>query len=163
ALFLASADRLVVGADLSRASLELAAAAAQRYGAQRALFVETDLRAPGLRAGAFDVVFCSGVLHHTPDPRASFRAVAQLARPGGVLLIGLYNLYARLPQLLRRALAHLTGFRATLDPVLRERSGEPERRRAWLRDQYQHPEEHLHSVREVRRWFHENGIEWLRT
>jgi len=32
-----------------------------------------------------------------------------------------------------------------------------------LRDQYRHPEEHSHSVAEVRRWFAENDVEWLRT
>src|SRR5713101_2655040 len=80
-LFLATADRLMIGADLTRASLELAEDARRRYGIERALFVETDLRSPGLRAGAFDVVYSSGVLHHTPDPRASFAAVARLLRP----------------------------------------------------------------------------------
>ena len=163
-LFLAGADRLVVGADLTRPSLELAAAAAERYRIDNALFIETDLRAPGLRAGAFDVVFCSGVLHHTPDPRASFKAVARLARPGGIVLVGLYNAFARLPHRLRRGLFKLAGDAALrLDPVLRERALEPERRRAWLRDQYQHPEEHRHTVAEVRGWFAENGIEWLRS
>ena len=77
-LYLATADRLVVGADLTRASLELAAGAARRYGVGNALFVETDLRAPGLQPGKFDVVLCTGVLHHTPDPRASFRALPRL-------------------------------------------------------------------------------------
>jgi 2-polyprenyl-3-methyl-5-hydroxy-6-metoxy-1,4-benzoquinol methylase len=162
-LFLASADRRVVGADLARPSLELARAAAARYGVRSVQFVETDLRAPGLRRGAFDVVICSGVLHHTPDPRESFAAVAQLARPGGVVVVGLYNAYARVPLRLRRGLARLTGFRwVPWDPVLRDRRTEPARREAWLRDQYQHVEEHRHTLREVQRWFRENGVEYLR-
>jgi SAM-dependent methyltransferase len=164
ALFLATGDRLVVGADLTRASLELAAAAARRFGVRRARFVETDLRAPGLREGAFDVVYSSGVLHHTSDPRAAFRAVARLARPGGAVVLGLYNAYARVPHRLRRAVARLTGFRVVpFDPVLRDRSAEPARREAWLRDQYRHPEEHRHTLAEVRRWFDESDVEYLRT
>ena len=162
-LFLATADRVVVGADLTRASLELAESARRRYGVERALFVETDLRAPGLRAGAFDVVYSSGVLHHTPDPRASFAAVARLLRPGGVVVVGLYNAYARLPHRLRRGVARLTRFRwIPLDPVLRERRSEPARREAWLRDQYRHVEEHRHTLREVQGWFRENRVEYLR-
>jgi SAM-dependent methyltransferase len=162
-LFLASADRSVIGADLSRPSLELARDAATRYGVRSVDFIETDLQAPGLRRGAFDVVICSGVLHHTPDPRASFAAVAQLARPGGVVVIGLYNAYARVPLRVRRGLARLTGFRwIPWDPVLRDRRGEPARRQAWLRDQYQHVEEHRHTLREVQRWFRENGVEYVR-
>jgi SAM-dependent methyltransferase len=164
ALFLATADRLVVGADLTRASLELAAAAARRFGVERACFVETDLRQPGLREGAFDVVYSSGVLHHTSDPRASFAALARLARPGGVVVLGLYNAWARVPHRLRRLVGRLTGFRwIPFDPILRDRAAEPARRQAWLRDQYMHPEEHRHTTREVQRWFRDAGIEYLRT
>jgi SAM-dependent methyltransferase len=162
-LFLASADRVVIGADLTRGALALGEAARRRYGIDRALFVETDLRAPGLRRGAFDVVYSSGVLHHTPDPRASFASLATLLRPGGFLVLGLYNAYARFPHRLRRSVARLSGFRwIPLDPVLRDRRHEPARRAAWLRDQYQHVEEHRHTVGEVQGWFAENGIEYLR-
>ena len=101
-LYLARADRVVVGADLTRASLRLGAAAARRFGLDRVQFVETDLRQPGLKAGAFDVVYSSGVLHHTPDPRASFARLAQLARPGGTIVLGVYNAFARIPLRLRR-------------------------------------------------------------
>lgn len=163
-LFLATADRQVLGADLTRASLELGARAAGKYGLDHVRFVETDLRSPGLRAGAFDVVYSSGVLHHTPDPRASFRAMARLVRPGGIVVLGLYNAYARFPHLLRRAVAKLTNNKwIPWDPVLRARETEPERRRAWFFDQYEHPEEHRHTTAEVQRWFRENEIEYLRT
>ena len=53
--------------------------------------------------------------------------------------------------------------RSNLTPILRERRAEPARRAAWLRDQYQHPEEHRHTVAEVKRWFAGNGIEYLRS
>ena len=46
-LYLARADRVVVGADLTRASLLLGAAAAARFRLDRVLFVETDLQRPG--------------------------------------------------------------------------------------------------------------------
>jgi SAM-dependent methyltransferase len=152
-----------VGADLSRPSLRLAEAARVRFGIDRASFVETDLRSPGLREGSFDVVLANGVLHHTPDPRASFAAMARLARPGGMVVVGLYNAIARIPHRLRRGIARLSGFRLVpFDPVLRDRRDEPARRQAWLRDQYRHVEEHRHTVGEVRRWFRDNGVEWLR-
>jgi 2-polyprenyl-3-methyl-5-hydroxy-6-metoxy-1,4-benzoquinol methylase len=163
-LFLATGDRLVVGADLTRVSLQLAADAARRFGVGQARFVETDLREPGLRTGAFDVVTCSGVLHHTPDPEASFRAIARLVRPGGLVVVGVYNSYARLPHRLRRAVARRSGYRwFPLDPVLRDRAAEPARREAWLRDQYRHPEEHRHTLAEVQRWFEAAGIAYVRT
>jgi SAM-dependent methyltransferase len=162
-LFLARADRLVIGADVTRASLRLGAAAATRFGVEGVRFVETDLRRPGLRDGAFDVVYCSGVLHHTADPGASFARVVRLARPGGLVIIGLYNAVARLPLRLRRVVARLTRHRIVpFDPVLRDRRHEPERRAAWLRDQYAHPEEHRHTLGEVQGWFRANSVDYLR-
>src|SRR5256712_1690746 len=162
-LYLARADRVIVGADLTRAALLLGAAAARRFRLDRVQFVETDLRRPGLKAGAFDVVYSSGVLHHTPDPRASFASLVQLARPGGTIVLGVYNAFARVPQRLRRLVARLSGFRVIpFDPVLRDRHNEPARREAWVRDQYQHPEEHVHTLAEVQGWFAENRVEYLR-
>ena len=88
----------------------------------------------------------------------------RLVRPGGAIVLGLYNAFARVPTRLRRAAARLTGFRVVpFDPVLRDRAAEPARRAAWLRDQYQHPEEHVHTIAEVQAWFAENGVEYLRT
>ena len=162
-LYLARAGRTVVGADLTRPSLLLAAAAARRFGVEQALFVETDLNRPGLKPGAFDVVYCSGVLHHTPDPEMAFAQVVKLAKPGGLIVIGLYNAFARIPLRLRRAIARLSGYRLIpFDPVLKDRQGEPERRAAWLRDQYRHPEEHRHTLGEVAGWFQRANVDYVR-
>ena len=163
-LYLAHADRIVIGADLTRASLKLGVAAAQRFGIHQVLFIETDLHRPGLRAGAFDVVYSSGVLHHTPNPSAAFARIVRLARPGGMIVLGVYNAFARIPLRARRFVARLSGYRfIPYDPVLRDRESEPERRMAWVRDQYQHPEEHRHTLAEIQRWFAENGVEYIRT
>ena len=163
-LYLAHAGRMVVGADLTRASLVMGAAAAARFAIDRVRFVETDLRRPGLARGAFDVVYSSGVLHHTPDPRRSFAAVAALARPGGIIVVGLYNRFARVPSRARKIVARLSGYRVVpFDPVLRDRGQDEARRDAWLRDQYRHPEEHTHTIADVQRWFAENDVEYLRT
>ena len=162
-LYLARADRLVIGADLTRTSLELAVAAAHRFKLDRVLFVETDLHRPGLRAGSFDVVYSSGVLHHTPNPRAAFASIAQLARPGGMIVLGVYNAIARIPLRLRRLVARVSRYQLIpFDPVLRDRNNEPARHEAWLRDQYQHPEEHRHTLGEVQKWFVENDVEFVR-
>ena len=163
-LYLTRADRFVVAADMTHASLRLGAAAARRFGLDRVQFVEMDLQQPSLGAGTFDVVYSSGVVHHTADPRRSFAALVPLARPGGVIVLGVYNAVARLPTHARRLIARLTRFAVIpFDPVLKERASEPERARAWMRDQYRHPEEHCHTIAEVQRWFAENGVEYLRT
>jgi ubiquinone/menaquinone biosynthesis C-methylase UbiE len=162
-LYLARANRIVIGADFSRASLRLGVEAARRFGLDQVQFIETDLHHPGLRAGVFDVVYSSGVLHHTPDPSEAFARIVRLARPGGMIVLGVYNSFARIPLRARRFVAHLSGYRfIPCDPVLRDRESEPARRNAWLRDQYQHPEEHRHTLAEVQSWFAENGVEYVR-
>jgi SAM-dependent methyltransferase len=162
-VYLAHGDRVVVGTDISRAALRLGRAAALRFGIS-ARFVETDLHHPGLKPASFDVVYSAGVLHHTADPAAAFASIVRLARPGALLIVGVYNAVARLPLRFRRGLARLTRFRfIPFDPILRERRDEPARRLAWLRDQYQHPEEHRHTIAEVKRWFAANQVEYLRS
>jgi SAM-dependent methyltransferase len=162
-IYLARADRVVIGADLSRAALLLGAAAAQRFQLDRVQFVESDLLRASLKAGAFDVVYSSGALHHMPNPRAAFARLAALARPGGLIVLGVYNAFARVPTRLRRLAARGSGYRLIpFDPVWRDRR-DPARREAWLRDQYQHPEEHRHTLAEVQSWFAENGVDYLRT
>jgi len=163
-LYLARADRCVIGADVSRSALRLGHDAARRFGITSVQFVETDLHRPGLTPASFDVVYSAGVVHHTADPAAAFARIAALVRPGGLVFLGVYNAFARIPLRLRRTVARLTRGRVVpFDPVLRERRHEPARRQAWLRDQYQHPEEHRHTVAEVRRWFAANGIDYLRS
>jgi SAM-dependent methyltransferase len=121
------------------------------------------LHHPGLRAGAFDVVYSSGVLHHTPDPGAAFASIVRLARPGGMIVVGVYNAFARMPLRARRFLARLSGYRfIPCDPVLTDRESEPTRCAAWLRDQYRHPEEHRHTLAEVQSWFAANDVEYVR-
>ena len=69
----------------------------------------------------------------------------------------------RIPLRARRFVARLSGYRfIPCDPVLRDRESEPARRKAWVRDQYQHPEEHRHTLAEVQGWFAENGVEYVR-
>ena len=162
-VYLARADRVIIGADLTRAALRLGAAAARRFGLDRVQFVETDLQRPGIKKASFDVVYSSGVVHHTPNPRAAFAQLAALVRPGGTIVLGVYNAFARVPSRLRCVAARLSGFRVVpFDPVLRDRQHQPARRAAWLRDQYQHPEEHRHTLAEVQGWFDEHDVEYLR-
>src|SRR5262245_61335090 len=54
-LYLARADRVVVGADLTRASLLLGAATARRLAVDHVQVVESDVQRVGLRHGALDL------------------------------------------------------------------------------------------------------------
>jgi SAM-dependent methyltransferase len=54
-------------------------------------FAQADILAMPFREGAFDRVFCHGVLQHTPDPAQAFAALARLVRPGGRLSVDIYH------------------------------------------------------------------------
>jgi 2-polyprenyl-3-methyl-5-hydroxy-6-metoxy-1,4-benzoquinol methylase len=49
--------------------------------------VVDDIACSELERARFDVVLCSEVLEHTPDPRAVIRGIAAVLRPGGVLIL----------------------------------------------------------------------------
>ncbi len=53
--------------------------------------VQGDLLRPPFKKDSFDMVYSHGVLHHTPDTRQAFRALAPLVKPGGLLSVWLYG------------------------------------------------------------------------
>ena len=82
----------------------------------------------------------------------------------GYVLVGLYNKIGRLRTKIRKFLYKIFGRKIVLllDPVLRNiKSNEPDQIDAWIRDQYEHPVESIHSIDEVLSWFDENNIEFI--
>ena len=47
------------------------------------------------------------------------------------------------------------------DPTLRNLKNNEEERKAWIRDQYIHPIESLHTIDNVLEWFNKNDIEFI--
>ena len=160
--FLAIGCRNVIGTDLCLNSLRLAEDFRRRQALDRARFLQMNLFRPALQPGRFDVVLCNGVLHHTSDPRGGFQSIARLVRPGGHLIVGLYNRYGRLLLDARRAIFTMTGGRFRgLDPYLRKAAISKAKRDAWFADQYRHPHESKHTMGEVLEWFDEQGFEFV--
>jgi len=161
--FLGITCRRVVGTDLCMNSLRLGETFRREHHLSRVRFVQMNLFRPCFKPAQFDVVLCNGVLHHTSDPYGGFRALVPLVRPGGHMVIGLYNRFGRAATNARRAIFRLTGNRARwLDPYLREGIGR-EKQRAWFADQYQHPHESTHTFGEVLRWFDDAGLRFVRS
>jgi 2-polyprenyl-3-methyl-5-hydroxy-6-metoxy-1,4-benzoquinol methylase/uncharacterized protein YbaR (Trm112 family) len=63
----------------------------RRVGSANVHIVQGNVHTPPFKAHAFDLVHSAGVLHHTPDTRAGFRAVARCLRPGGACYIEVYS------------------------------------------------------------------------
>ncbi len=161
--FLGVSARRVVGSDLCLNSLRLGEDFRREHAIDRVSFVQMNLFRPAFRPESFDVVLCNGVLHHTGDPFGGFRGLVPLVRPGGHLVIGLYNRWGRLMTDLRRQIFRASGGRARwLDPYLRGGRLSPDKERAWFADQYRHPHESKHTMGEVLDWFDQTGVEFVR-
>lgn len=154
--------RRVLGGDVCLNSLRLANGFRERYRIANAAFLQMNLFRPPFRDDSIDVVIANGVLHHTGDARKGFEALLRKVKPGGLILIGLYNSYARLPTLWRGwALARFGRKLYFLDRRLTSGQFNEGRWQAWFRDQYQHPHETRHSIDEVLGWFDTSNVEFM--
>ncbi len=165
--FLALKDRRVTGVDYSQRSLDLARTLAGRLALKNVEFRRVNILDWDMPLSAFDYVFCNGVLHHTSDPYRGFQNLAAITRPGGFLVVGLYNRYGRFMLLVRRRIVRLLSL---FDRKAKERAikkqlvdleDDDEKRRTWFADQYEHPHESTHTVAELLRWFADNGFDYV--
>ena len=150
--------------DPTLASLKLGKQFAEKNNIDNVTFVNADLFEGVFRPEVFDVVWCSGVLHHTSDPAGGFDVICRHAKKGGIVIVGLYNWYGRLRTHIRRHLYRIFGRRYLMlfDPVLRNAGPDAQDKiNAWIRDQYIHPVESCHSFDEVLAWFDRNDIEFV--
>ncbi|HEX4736253.1 MAG TPA: class I SAM-dependent methyltransferase [Allosphingosinicella sp.] len=83
-------------------------------------FRRLDLYRTGDLGRAFDMILCSGVLHHLPNPEAGWAALHEVLKPGGVMRIMVYSRLGRLRvQAARRHFVDLLD-RPVDDDLLRE-------------------------------------------
>ncbi len=60
-------------------------------GRDNYVVAQASLLEPPFPKAAFDIVFCLGVLQHTPSPEASIAALYDMVQPGGMLVIDHYT------------------------------------------------------------------------
>jgi len=164
---------LAVGLDVSLASLRGGRAAAGP------LVQGDNLRLP-FRSGCADLVISNGVIHHTPDAHAAFHELARVLRPGGTLVVSVYDRrswyypvyrwFGALVRALQRAIGD-RGLRVTVFPLfhLGVLVLLPLATRRWLflpvetswnlfHDQLTTPRASFHSFEELRLWAREAGL-----
>ena len=108
-----------------------------------------------------DVVISNGVLHHTHNTRTAFLSISRLVKAGGYIIVGLYNRIGRLRTDFRRSMLKVFGETVLrFDPHLRKDLS-PDKRRAWIKDQYYHPSERKHTMSETLEWFDEAGFDFV--
>ena len=85
----------ITAIDLSEQALAYASYKAQQYHINNVEFLHGDLLLSERLGQQYDVIECSGVLHHMQQPDAGLKAISQQLKPGGLLKIALYSRHAR--------------------------------------------------------------------
>ena len=88
-------DCSVVGIDLSETSLAHSNRLRDRHGLKNLELRRMSLLDVGQLGSAFDLILCTGVLHHLPNPDAGLKALADVLEPSGSMGIMLYGKAAR--------------------------------------------------------------------
>ncbi|MDQ3688728.1 MAG: methyltransferase domain-containing protein [Chloroflexota bacterium] len=146
----------------------------------RVHFVQADLQHPPLPPSSVDLIHSAGVLHHTPDTKATFRRLTPLVRPGGTCYIWVYKyervvtpivntlraVTTRLPPRQFAVLARVAAEPFRLFCRLVDRLGVRSYRRLSRReaalavtDIFGAPFAHYHSIPEVEAWLKSEGFD----
>jgi SAM-dependent methyltransferase len=153
----------IVGLDPTTVSLKLAKEFADKNKIPNIQFVNADIFDDVLNDEVFDFIWTNGVLHHTKDPYAAFKILIKSLKKEGYVLVGLYNKLGRFRTIFRRYIFKIFGRKIIekIDPTLRNLKFSEDEKIAWIRDQYMHPLESLHTIDEVINWFKNHDIEFI--
>ncbi len=164
----------VLAVDLSLSSLCYAKYRTDALGLNNIEYGQADiLKIASLRRD-FDVIACTGVLHHLADPLEGWRALGSILRPNGIMHIALYSELARADVVTARNFIATRGYKANIDDIrlcrqdilaLDETS--PERAIAWRGDFYAisdcrdllfHVQEHRFRLPQIKHFLADNGL-----
>ena len=99
----------VVGIDVSTASLRSTAALKQRYGLDNLDVHELAIEDVDTLGASFDLVVCTGVIHHLADPDRGLRALRSVLRRGGAAHVMVYAPFGRVGVAMMQEYASLLG------------------------------------------------------
>lgn len=109
----------VLAVDLSLNSLAYAARKTQELGVSNIRFAQADILDLKRLEDSFDVIDCSGVLHHMRDPMEGWKSLNDRLAPGGFMRIGLYSELARRYMIQVQRFARDEGYGSTADDIRR--------------------------------------------
>ncbi len=113
----------VLGFDLSYRSLAFAKRKTEEYGVRNLSFLQGDILDLERLDRQFDIIECTGVLHHMDNPEDGLRALVAKLRPGGLIVLGLYSRSGRRPVKRAREVIEREGIPATEDGIRSVRDG----------------------------------------
>lgn len=160
----------ILAVDLSRASLAHAMRRSRELGLANLRFAQADLLALGALGERFDLIECSGVLHHLRDPIAGWRVLLSLLEPGGFMKLGLYAERARRHIVAAHKAVQGLEVRAARRRILELAPDDPARAVTRLTDFYcasgardliLHVQEHRFTIPQLASAIAELGVEFL--
>jgi ubiquinone/menaquinone biosynthesis C-methylase UbiE len=78
----------ITAVDAAKAMTRIAQIGVKMSGVAGRVTIQTvDAKATGLPDASFDIVFCSSLVHHMPDPAPLWREIKRLAAPGALIFV----------------------------------------------------------------------------
>ena len=90
-------DANIFAIDISKTSLAYAKRMTDQYKIQNIKYFQTDLLNIDVLKESFDMIICTGVLHHMEKPLAGLKSLCKVLKPNGFMKLGLYSTIARVP------------------------------------------------------------------
>jgi SAM-dependent methyltransferase len=160
----------VTAIDLADGSLAIARQRQKETGVQNVEFLKMDLLNCSLPDDHFDYSYSVGVLHHTGDPFRGFKHLVRVTRPGGTIIVSLYNAYSRRVLRMKQTLCRILGgddiekrvawgerlFGGTLRKLDKRYHGLNTKQIGY--DIFGFPHESLHTANEVLAWFDRTDV-----
>ena len=112
----------ITAIDLSNSSISYAKRKVDEYGLENVHFIEMDILELTSIDKRFDLIECSGVLHHMDDPTKGLSNLFNVLEPKGFLKLGLYSKYAREEIIKARQLIKEKDINPNLDEIRRFRN-----------------------------------------
>ena len=157
-----SSNNRVIAFDATYESLLLGKKFSEKNDLPNTSFVQGDIANINniFKEKQFDIIICSGVLHHTSDPYSNFCKIVKLLKKDGIIVLGLYNKYGRIYSKIIKFLYKIFGIKVLnfFDPVLNKLKVSDDQKKSWIQDQYDHPIESTHTFEEIKRWLSKNHL-----
>jgi 2-polyprenyl-3-methyl-5-hydroxy-6-metoxy-1,4-benzoquinol methylase len=127
----------VHGVDISMDMIELARSNNEDLSESIISLQRGDIERLPFRNESFDAVVCMETLMHVPDPRTAIKELSRVARPGGIVILGINNKFS-LPYLVHGIQIHGAIYRRIKHKLVIE---------------------YPHSIGQVRHWIKEAKLE----
>ena len=166
----------ITALDISTTALAYASLQAKKFATPAVRFVQGNILNVAALEQQWDIIECSGVLHHMQDPAQGLQQLARQLRPGGVMKVALYSRTARrsisqLRKMMGSAIPRLPADMRLVREALLQKSVEGDWSDIYnsadfyslsaCRDLIFHQQEHTFDIAELPAFAASAGLHWL--